>query len=235
MRTQEHWTDRLSQYMDGELSAAERAACEAHLSECGDCAGTLEDLRAILAQTSLLPDTVPDRDLWPGIEGRLEPRAVVADADVVPIASRRRITVTVPQLAAAAIALVLLTAGAARLVLSLPEDGGVVATGGPGATGVEPAQPGAEGAAPPVVFLAAYEPAVSELEAAFAARRSELDPETVRVVENNLAIIDRAIAEANEALGADPSSAFLTTHIAGAMRQKVDLLRRVTSIGQTES
>ncbi len=228
MGTHEHWTDRLSEYVDGDLSAAERVSCDEHLSRCGECAGALEEIRVIVAQASLLPGTIPDHDLWPGIENRLEPRSRHPADRVVPISWRRRISVTVPQLAAAAIALVLLTAGAARVLLSLPGDEEVRTAG------VEATQ-GPQDAGQPVVFLAAYEPAISELEAAFAAGQADLDPETVRVVEQNLAIIDRAIVEANQALSEDPSSAFLTTHLAGAMRQKVDLLRRVTSIGKTES
>lgn len=225
-----HWTDRLSDYLDGELEAGEAEACEAHLAACAECADALAALRVVVAQASLLPAIPPTGDLWPGIESRLEPRTGYAKPGVVPIDSRRRIAATVPQLAAAAIALIVLTAGAMWLMLPPAAQSGTGVAGaeerGLSPAGQEPTQ---------VVFLAAYEPAISELEAAFEARRRELDPETARIVEQNLAIIDQAIAEANQALAEDPSSAFLTTHLAGAMRQKVDLLRRVTNIAHTES
>lgn len=224
-----HWTWRLSEYLDGDLGARERAACAAHLAECAECAATLESLRAVAAQASLLPEISPERDLWPGIEDRLAPRARIEEGGVVSLdARRRRIAATVPQLAAAAVALVVLTAGGMWLMLPTGADvNEQVSTG----AGVDE-----EGsAAPPVVFLGSYEPAISEMEAAFEETRSELDPETVRVVEDNLAIIDRAITEANQALVDDPSNAFLTAHLAGTMRRKVDLLRRVTTIGRTES
>lgn len=252
----EHWTDRLSEYLDGELNAAERAACEAHLEECSDCAGTLEELRALVSGAALLPDVPPRRDLWPGIERRLPPRTgeaaaetgrtparlgaagsaamgpvgstAVEDDRVVSLASRRRVSVTVPQLAAAAIALILFSAGSVWLMLPIsPPRAPQVATAPGSAT---------RGAATatPVSFTTAYEEAVTDLEAEFEQRRADLDPATVRVVEENLAIIDRAIVEARRALEQDPSSGFLTSHLAGTMRKKVDLLRRVAALEQTE-
>ena len=40
-----HWTDRLSEYQDGELSPAEHAACDAHLAECEMCRTVLRELQ----------------------------------------------------------------------------------------------------------------------------------------------------------------------------------------------
>jgi anti-sigma factor RsiW len=40
----EHWIDRLSEYLDGELPDNERVALEAHLQECDQCTATLDDL-----------------------------------------------------------------------------------------------------------------------------------------------------------------------------------------------
>ena len=42
------WTDRLSEYVDGELDAAERGALEVHLQLCGRCTGTVAGLRGRL-------------------------------------------------------------------------------------------------------------------------------------------------------------------------------------------
>jgi anti-sigma factor RsiW len=232
MTGRSHWTDRLSAYVDGDMGERERAACDAHLAACRECAGAVEGLRALVAQASLLPEIPTSRDLWPAIESRLEPRGELPSgsrgelAPTARIAERRRWIVSMPQLVAAAIALVVLTAGGMWLML-------------PG--GAEPvpvlagADTGVEEAAPSVVFLASYEPALAELEAEYEARSGLLDPQTRRVVEENLAIIDRAIAEADRALAEDPSNAFLTTHLAGTMNRKVDLLRRATSIQSIET
>lgn len=227
----EHWTHRLSDHIDGELSAAEKAECEAHLARCPACAGTLDELRAVVAQASLLPELPPERDLWPGIEHRLAPRVPAGSADARG-ARGRRVAMTVPQLMAASIALVLFSVGGAWLLLpgsgepsplALAEEAAAAA---PAASSSDVAQ---------VAFAGAYDDAITQLEVEFERRRGELDPETIRVVEENLAIIDGAIADAGSALAEDPSSAFLNTHLANAIRQKVDLLRRATAIERTES
>lgn len=241
MESRNHWLDRLSDYVDGELDERDRAACEAHLADCRECGDAVEGLRAIVAQASLLPAVSPSRDLWPGIECRLEPRASAAAADAAPaigasgrrsrsghIAARvwrSRWTLSVPQLAAAGIGVVVLTAGAMWMLA--PAVGPDVLADGAD----EPVQLAEVGEdAGPAAFMVAYAPAISDLEREYEARRDLLDPETRRVVEDNLMIIDGAIAEAARALAEDPSNPFVTTHLAGAMRQKVDLLRRVTSI-----
>ncbi len=220
----EHWTDRLSDYLDGDLDAPDRDACEAHLERCPSCAATLEELRAVVAEAALLPDLPPERDLWPAIEGQLEPRKSTRSTRVFtfPSLPTRRVSFSIPQLAAAAIALIMISAGSVWLL--------VPAETGPAVVARAPAQ----GAAIPVVMTDAYEETVRELEAEFGRRRPDLDPETIRVVEANLAIIDAAIAEARAALAEDPSSAFLNTHLASAMRQKVQLLRQAATIETTE-
>jgi anti-sigma factor RsiW len=228
---EEHWIDRLSEYMDGELDAAERAACSEHVSRCERCAETLAELRAVASEAALLPDLPPERDLWPEIAERLPPREALGSPAVVSLASRRRrVAFTVPQLVAAAIALVVLSAGSVWLILPAlagPGDGVAASEALAGAAAPAPA-----GARP--IFATAYDQAVLELEAEFDRRRDRLDPETIRVVERNLAIIDRAIVEASQALAEDPASTFLNAHLANAMRRKVDLLRRVAEIEQTE-
>lgn len=215
-----HWTDRLSEYMDGELSPAERAAAERHLAGCPECATVLAELGEVVEAAAGLPDLVPEHDLWPAIRPRLRPRAAARRGPTSPGATmpslfRRRVALSVPQLAAAA------------MVLSLLSAGGVwAALGGPG----QAAEPVATLSPPSEVVLAAYEPAMSTLEAEYAARRGELDPETIMVVERNLAIMDAAIREARDALAADPSSGFLNAHLADAVRRRMNLLREVASI-----
>ena len=65
------WTDRLSEYVDGELDPAERAALEVHLQLCAGCAATVEELRAVLLRAGALQAIAPEADLWPGIEARI--------------------------------------------------------------------------------------------------------------------------------------------------------------------
>jgi hypothetical protein len=235
-----HWTDRLSEYLDGELGPEERAAAERHLAGCPACAGVLEELGAVVAEARTLPDAAPARDLWPGIQARLAPRAedgadMVAGAGaraggpgetgrgrVIPLAWRRRLVVSVPQLLAAGIAVAVLSAGAVWMVL-----GGSAGPAGPAGARLAGAT---VAPTPSDVMLAAYEPAMVTLESEYERRRDELDPETILVVEKNLAIIDAAIEEARRALAEDPASGYLQGHLADAVRQRMNLLRQAASI-----
>ena len=63
-----HWTDRLSDYLDGDLLPAERASLEAHLGTCAECAHVLEELRAVVSRTRGLRDVAPQKNLWSDIE-----------------------------------------------------------------------------------------------------------------------------------------------------------------------
>jgi hypothetical protein len=77
-----------------------------------------------------------------------------------------------------------------------------------------------------------YDAAIAELQTSLDQRRSTLDSSTVRIVAQNLAIIDKAITDARTALAADPSSQYLNTYLASTMRRKVDFLRRVNSLAR---
>ena len=224
--TNRHETARLSDYLDGELTATEWAEVDAHLADCPECARSLEELRTVVDEAGSLPELPPEHDLWPGIEAGLAPRgdrSAGAGPDVVPISRARRVVMTVPQLVAAAIALVLFSAGGVWL-----------AVGGVGEPGASPVVTAPQAAPVTTVMFTESDRAMTELEQEYRSQRSELDPETIRVVERNLAIIDQAIKEARDALASDPASGFLSAHLANAMRQKMDLLRRATTIAQTE-
>src|SRR4051794_39262488 len=67
------WTDRLSEYLDDELSPGERVALEGHLAQCAECSATLADLRRVLARARALESTGPMTDLWPGIAAGIGP------------------------------------------------------------------------------------------------------------------------------------------------------------------
>jgi len=57
------WTNRLSEYIDGELDNNERAELEAHLATCGQCYATLAELRQVVTRAKSLSDTPPATDL----------------------------------------------------------------------------------------------------------------------------------------------------------------------------
>jgi hypothetical protein len=75
-----------------------------------------------------------------------------------------------------------------------------------------------------------YDATVAELRQLLTAERTQLDTSTVRILEQNLAVIDRALNEAQRAVAKDPANPYLRAHLASTMRRKVDLLRRATVI-----
>src|SRR5439155_1278788 len=115
----DQWTDRLSGYLDGDLGVAERGALEAHLAGCPACEATLDELRRVVARAQALEDQPPATDLWPAIAEQI---GVSSGAHrVVSLAAhraRRRVSLTVAQLAAAAAVLLLLGPGRSRQRLS---------------------------------------------------------------------------------------------------------------------
>ena len=70
----EEWTDKLSEYLDDELPAGERAALERHLAGCASCTAVLNDLKTVVARAASLASRAPDADLWPAIAGALRRR-----------------------------------------------------------------------------------------------------------------------------------------------------------------
>ncbi|HZS33102.1 MAG TPA: zf-HC2 domain-containing protein [Methylomirabilota bacterium] len=212
------WTAKLSEYLDGELAANERAAVERHLAACPTCTAVLAELRAVAERARRLAAREPATDLWPGIARRLAPRPAVATG-LEPRAGRRRWSFSLPELAAAALVLVAASGGAAWwLAERRPPVARPVPAVAPGPTPI------------PAAAEADYDRAVADLERVLAAGRGTLDTATVRVLERNLAIIDRAIADARRALAADPASAYLNAHLARTLRLKLDLLRRAAAL-----
>jgi tetratricopeptide (TPR) repeat protein len=222
MHTDDLFTDRLSDYLDDELDPAEHAAVERHLAGCAACRTTLAELREVVGRAQSLTDTVPPTDLWPGVASRLD-RREPTHGIVHPfrVAARRRLSFTLPQLAAAGIALMLLSGGMVWMARS----------GDPRAD-FPPVS--AETDAPNVTLAnfadPQYDEAVADLEKILSEGRTTLDPETIRVLEDNLRAIDQAIDQSRRALAADPANAYLNSHLARARQRKLALLRRASGI-----
>src|SRR5262245_11907433 len=247
------WTDRLSDYLDDELSAGERAAVEAHLAGCAECARVLADLKRVVARAQKMEPRPPQGDLWNAIAAEIE-RGQAGNAanagNVVPFGARRRVTFTLPQLAAAAVLLIAVSAGLAWQVadrlrgetsVSGVETAQVAApapdvTPAPPSRPVSPVSPLSDDVQVATVSVSdpQYDAAVADLEKALKEGRGRLDQNTIAIVEHNLQIIDQAIEQARQALAADPANSYLSSHLFEARRRKLDLLRRAAALS-TES
>jgi anti-sigma factor RsiW len=212
----DQWTARLSEYLDGELDPAERQACDAHLESCELCTATLAELREVVSRAAALPPRPPQAELWPGIAARLDAVTPV----LRPAGGRvaRRFSFTLPQLAAAGLALIVMSGGAVWVLqhggraTDLPP---VAATAAPDPSAV-----------PVSIADPRYDEAIADLQQALEAGRSQLDAGTVRVLEANLDAIDKAIEQSRRALAGDPANVYLHSHLAEARQRKLALLRR---------
>jgi anti-sigma factor RsiW len=225
------WMERLSDYLDDEMSPAERALMEERLGEDEELASTLEGLRRVKLRAQTVEDAPPPHahEMWEGIARRIgaasSERGAASPVRRIGAWRARRVRVSVPQLMAAGIALVLLSSGGAMLVQHWSSrDGG---GGSPRvATSVTPRADAS------FVSIGAtrYDQAVADLVRVLDEQRELLDPETVAVIEQNLAIIDRAIERSLAALRTDPESDYLRSHLEQTMRQKLTLLQHATAI-----
>ncbi len=206
----------LNDFVEGLLDGTAARRAREHLRTCTDCRAEAESLHSLLADMRALPREIrPRRDLLPGIA------RAVRQPEPLPVraADRRRHALRGLRrpLAAAAVLLVALTAAMTAWILDR-----------------QPAEPVAEIPSPAELTHAAdvtevttdYEDAIHELAITLQERRSELDPATVRLVEENLLVIDRAIRESRAALAADPANQVLRDLVVAGYEQKLDLLRR---------
>ena len=222
----DRYTDLISEYLDGSLDPGTHRQVERHVASCEECATLLADLELVVARARMAAedDAPPDEDLWPGIEARLRRAAespIALPATVSRLPERRtlkpRISFTIPQLAAACVAIVAISVA--------------------GALYFEPksAPPAKPLPLPPQAAATMVESQdaikdVAELKQMLAARRNELSPATVRALEESLRAIDKAIRQAQLALEADPKNPYLRDHLDDTMRRKVDLMRRATML-----
>jgi anti-sigma factor RsiW len=246
----EEWTDRLSDYLDDELPADERAEVEAHLRTCAACSAVLNDVKRVVAraQATAGVSRPPLTDVWAGIAEHIDAASTPASASrrgqVAAFRRRasRRIALTLSQLAAAAVVVAAVSGGLAWEIAE--RKGKPEGARYDSSASVQPsAEPSRDVAQPFRAALpdgarietigladAQYDAAVADLEKAVKTGRGRLDASTIAIVEHNLQIIDQAIHQAREALVADPANSYLSSHLVEARRRKLDLLRRAAAL-----
>jgi hypothetical protein len=249
--TCERLEERLSDWLEQDVDSETRAALERHAAGCVRCSALVADLAAIRREAASMPELVPSRDLWPEIEARIQAPVINLGSK-----RAARSTQRVWWMGAAAAGLVAVTAGVTYFLTTTVTPNPPVVVTAPAVdepdtleptvvrpeaalasetrgTGTQRALPGGHprpsGSSAPtdVTEESEYSRDVAQLRALVAERRSELDSATVVVLEKNLELIDRAIAESRAALQRDPASEFLADQLARAMTKKVAILRTV--------
>ncbi len=204
--------ERLDDFVDGGLPEAACRELRDHLDSCEACANSEAQLRALLHRASRLPaEMAPARDLWPGIRER-----VAATPHLMP--RTKRPLVAYVWMAAAAVLLVLLSSAVTLWV----------------ARREAPPVPRRAAVSPELVSLQASEPdylqARKALVAALNQRRRHLSPETVKVIDKNLAVMDQALRSMKIALDKDPGNRGLVVLIESTYRQEIQLLMQAASL-----
>jgi hypothetical protein len=236
MNSQDHtqWTDQLSDFLDGGLDEPAFGTLEEHLGECGACRAVLAELRSVRDAAAALEAPAPERDLWPGIAAVIGGTAATppAQAGVIELPTARVVEpslpglfLTMPQMAAAAVVLVVTSVA---LTWAVGPGIGTRSIGDPGPITEAPVSMAADLAEPPADLVEE----LALLEGVLAEARARLDPNTIRILEKNLQVIERAIDDSKRALAVDPGNAFLRDHLEGAYREKASYLREATDLVQ---
>jgi hypothetical protein len=196
-----------------------------------------DELEAIARRAAQLPELSPSRDLWSGIEARIQAPVVALPVRTAPdrtteLAAPVELPRTVLPWRRLAIAASLLVAATAGITYSIARQNAapVLASTNDSAV-VEPKAP-----AVPVQAVSAmtaeqtFDREIGAMRNIIDQRRGDLDPATISVLEKNLKVIDAAIAESKAALAKDPASAFLMDRLTHAYDTKLQLLSGVASI-----
>jgi hypothetical protein len=216
----------LSDYLDGDLPPARRAKLEAHLAVCPGCRATLDELRALAGLSAAMRDdeSDPASDLWPGIRGRLRPRTARWRwlRGILPAAGPA--VSWKPALAAAAVVVVVL---ATSLLVwraggppAAPAGGTARAPGAPAPLESRPFEASAE-----------YYDTVAALRRTVETRLTH-DPKVIEVLEENLDVLDMAIAQYVDALAEEPGDARLAERLEAARKRKIEVLRQAADLSE---
>jgi anti-sigma factor RsiW len=201
----EHVIAQLDDYIDGALPQAESAALQAHLEVCPSCAAAHARLASLLAGAAALPRSIePPAEVWAAVRART--------VDARPSRWAMLWSLRYP-LAAAAVALIVITSLATMLLTRQPPSVAL----SPNASVTLAALAEAE---------QEYKLIAAGLEQTLQQRQGDVDPATLRIVRENLRIIDRAINDAHAALQRDPRDAALPRLISRNHQRKIDMLER---------
>jgi len=215
----ELYDDLLDDYVDGARAAdggglhSRLAAFEAHLTGCARCQSLVADFTAIRRRAAALDDHLPPPRLWAKIASSID------DEQRRPWWERslgNAFSAWLPVAVAASLAL--LIGGAAWI----------------GWHDARPAVPG--NASAPQTDIGTtiaeehYEQAIAGLQQIADAQNAQLDAQTLAVLRQNLAVIDRAITESRAALANEPASAPAQESLLDALDTKVALLQDTVAL-----
>jgi anti-sigma factor RsiW len=213
----------LSELADGTLQAAAVGDVERHLDQCEDCRALLADFRAIRQTAATLDRLIPSASVWQRVSSEIA--SSTRPAESTPPLRRLIERVLQPRYAFAAAAALLLST-----IVGLWMIEGVRPATQPesqvAATQDVTAVPGADEDVTRAVERD-YEQAILGLEQVAQAEGRVLDPDVAAALNQNIAIVDRAIGDAREAVVTDPQDDELRAGLLEAFRSKLELLEQM--------
>lgn len=208
-----HPTDEaLNEYVDGER-APERGDVHEHIRTCDACRELVADLRELRRAATRLRPVPPPARAWDAIE-----RGLTGGRTTSAGRTASRWDLSHWGWLAAAATIVLATLIGLRFGLRERSD---EAAGNTSAQTVAAELQQAE---------AHYQKAIEGLERVANAEKSALDPAVAATLQNNLAIVDRAIAESRAALQAQPASEPAQSSLLDSFKAKITLLQNTVAI-----
>ena len=235
---QNRWMDRVSEFVDGELDATERALFEGRMAEDEELRRAVLEIESMVGRAASLGPVEPARDLWPAIRagiGGATAQTVRHSAPAPAPRPRPRLRLRAWRRAA------VIAAGLALMVVSASAGWWLHDLGEPLPQTVaridQPVAPRPVADSATANFFEQEErlaESIGQLETLLRQYSEHLDPDTREAIVQNLELIDSAIAEAQRALEEDPNSDYLQSHIAASMERKVRLLEDAARLASME-
>lgn len=213
------YDDVLDDYVNGARSASSGgpdtrlSAFESHLAGCARCQALVADFTSIRRAAAALDEHVPPARLWAKVAGSIDQRERQRWWHR-PL--QERFPVWIPVALAASLAI--LVGGSGWLMSRVDGTG----------SGADVAAPAAEATVRPAEQH--YDEAIAGLQRIADAQTAALDPGTRAVLQDSLAVIDRAIGESRAALAAEPASALAQESLLDVLDTKVALLQDTVAL-----
>lgn len=208
------WRERLSDYLDGELTEEAEAECRRHLGSCPACRNDLAGIERVKRWACQHLAKQPDVDAWPAIQRAIE--ALGPSSKSLPAGSSSKIAggrlAVRKRFLAAAVVLLAALALVWRFLPAPPDRHSGQTTS---ATATADAR----------ALAAAAEELAQELKPL----ETALDSETLGDLEESLAMLETFSAEVADRLEEEPENELLREFLIRSWRMKLQVLRHAAS------
>ncbi|MEW6207881.1 MAG: zf-HC2 domain-containing protein [Acidobacteriota bacterium] len=212
--------EMISDYIDGALEAGEQTAVERHLADCEGCRALRDDLLQLVHFSRHLPQHTPSSTVWTAIQTQVkaESRAGLRQRVARWLArwEERNFLLSLPQLAAGAVALILVALVVSILLRREAQQ--------PGETASAPASSAISKNLLSYPDLRQIEERISQLESSVEQRKASWTDDLRQAYERNLAYVNQSLIECRQQVSGHPEDKVSEELMLNAYREKVRLL-----------